>query len=49
LANDDAGAIELWETHAPVLRAVLPNAAAVEAAIGAYEFDSASTHLDHPQ
>ncbi len=48
LANDDAGAIELWETHAPMLRAVLPNAAAVEAAIGAYEFDSAFAQLDQP-
>jgi HPt (histidine-containing phosphotransfer) domain-containing protein len=41
LRQDDASASELWDTHAVVLRALYPNAQAIEAAISNFEFETA--------
>jgi CheY-like chemotaxis protein len=41
LANDDSEAAALWETHAPQLRALVPNAAAIEAAIAGFDYEEA--------
>ena len=47
LQQDDAGASELWETHAAVLRALYPDATAIETAIGNFEFETALALMDH--
>ena len=47
LRQDDAGASELWNIHAFVLRALYPNAAAIESAIGNFEFEIALELMDH--
>jgi hypothetical protein len=41
LAQNDANAAELWETHASELMALLPNGPEVHAAIAGYDFDLA--------
>jgi two-component system sensor histidine kinase/response regulator len=41
LAEDNAAAKELWDAHAGVLRALCTNAAQVEAAIDAFDFEEA--------
>jgi hypothetical protein len=41
LQQDDASASELWDTHAMVLRALYPEATAIEDAIGNFEFETA--------
>jgi signal transduction histidine kinase/CheY-like chemotaxis protein len=41
LAEDNADALGLWEIHAPVLGALCVNAAQVEAAIAAFDFEEA--------
>jgi HPt (histidine-containing phosphotransfer) domain-containing protein len=41
LAQNDANAAELWETHASVLMALLPNGLDVQAAIAGYDFELA--------
>jgi two-component system sensor histidine kinase/response regulator len=41
LAQNDANAAELWETHASALMALLPNGQEVHAAIAGYDFDLA--------
>ena len=41
LQQDDATAIERWETHALLLHAFYPQAAAIESAINRFEFDTA--------
>ena len=41
MAQSDANATELWEAHAPLLMALLPNAAQVHAAIAGYDFELA--------
>jgi two-component system sensor histidine kinase/response regulator len=41
LQQDDASASELWDAHAMVLRALYPEAAAIEEAIGNFEFETA--------
>jgi len=46
LANDDASAMELWESHAPALRALLAQAADIEAAINGYDFEAAITLME---
>jgi PAS domain S-box-containing protein len=45
LANDDANAIELWETHAVVLRALLAQTPGVEEAISGFDFEMALERL----
>ena len=47
LRQDDAGASELWNIHAVVLRALYPNAAAIETAIGNFDFEIALELMDH--
>jgi CheY-like chemotaxis protein len=41
VCQSDANATELWEAHAPVLMALLPNGAQVHAAIAGYDFELA--------
>ena len=41
LRLDDASALEWWEAHAAVLRTRLSNAAAIEAAVGEFDFEAA--------
>lgn len=41
VAQNDANATSLWEAHAPVLMALLPNGAQVHAAIAGYDFELA--------
>jgi two-component system sensor histidine kinase/response regulator len=41
LANDDARAAELWEAHARVFKALLPNGAEVDTAIRGFDFEYA--------
>ena len=41
LSQDDASAMELWESHAPLLQSRFANAAQIEAAINGYAFDDA--------
>jgi len=41
LACDDAGAVELWEANAPMLRALLVDCPGVEAAIAGFDFEAA--------
>jgi two-component system sensor histidine kinase/response regulator len=41
LANDDSEAAALWETHAPLLRVLVPNAAQIEAAIAGFDYEEA--------
>jgi HPt (histidine-containing phosphotransfer) domain-containing protein len=48
LRQDDASASELWNVHAFVLRALYPNAAAIETAIGNFDFEVALGLMDHP-
>jgi two-component system sensor histidine kinase/response regulator len=46
LQQDDASAGELWRTHAAALGALYPQAAAIEAAISNFEFDTALALMD---
>jgi HPt (histidine-containing phosphotransfer) domain-containing protein len=48
LRQDDASASDLWNIHAFVLRALYPNAAAIETAIGNFNFEIALELMDHP-
>jgi two-component system sensor histidine kinase/response regulator len=41
VAQSDANATQLWEAHAPVLMALLPNGAEVNAAMSGYDFELA--------
>ena len=41
LQDDDASALELWESHASVLHALFPEAKKIEAAISDFNFDEA--------
>jgi two-component system sensor histidine kinase/response regulator len=41
LQDDDPNALDLWESHAPLLRALHPEAKGIEAAIGGFDFDAA--------
>jgi signal transduction histidine kinase/predicted ATPase/DNA-binding response OmpR family regulator/HPt (histidine-containing phosphotransfer) domain-containing protein len=41
LVNNDANALELWETHTGILRPLFGQWAPIEAAISAYEFETA--------
>jgi len=41
LTNDDASVPELWESHARLLRVLYPNAARIEEAVNAYDFEAA--------
>jgi hypothetical protein len=41
LLQDDANALELWESHAPVLHALYPQAPKIEAAIACFAFEEA--------
>jgi signal transduction histidine kinase/CheY-like chemotaxis protein len=41
LAQDDAEAAALWEAHAAVLRALVPDAATVEEAIAGFDYEAA--------
>jgi PAS domain S-box-containing protein len=47
LEQDDASASELWDSHAVVLRALYPDATAIETAIGNFEFETALALMDH--
>ena len=49
LAQNDANATELWEAHAPVLMALLPHGAQVQAAIAGYDFDLAFELLQNSE
>jgi CheY-like chemotaxis protein/nitrogen-specific signal transduction histidine kinase len=46
LANNDANALELWEIHTGILRPLFGQWALIEAAIGAYEFETAMQLLN---
>ncbi len=46
LQEDDSAALELWESHASALSALIPNAQAVATAIGIYAFEEALEMLD---
>jgi hypothetical protein len=46
LGDDDAGAMDLWESHATALRARFANAAQIEAAITGYDFENALTLME---
>jgi two-component system sensor histidine kinase/response regulator len=46
LQEDDSAAVELWEAHASALRVMVPNAAAIESAIGDYAFEEALEMLE---
>ena len=46
LRQDDPQAAELWEAHASALRTLCPQAARIEAAIGAFSFDEALALLE---
>ena len=46
LQQDDASASELWDNHAVVLRALYADAAAIETAIGNFEFETALALMD---
>ena len=46
LANDDASVTELWESHARVLRVLFTNAAKIEDAINAYDFEAAMSLME---
>jgi len=48
LEQDDASAVELWETHARILRPVQGCWEAIEAALVAFDFDTALLHLNAP-
>jgi two-component system sensor histidine kinase/response regulator len=48
LQQDDAQAGELWEAQAPMLRALCPEAARIEAAIASFAFDEALALLPAP-
>jgi two-component system sensor histidine kinase/response regulator len=48
LAHDDASALELWETHARILRPLHPRWQETEAALNAFEFDTALLLLSEP-
>jgi hypothetical protein len=49
LEQDDASASELWDARAVVLRALYPEATAIETAIGNFEFETALTlTVRHP-
>ena len=48
LEQDDASAVELWETHARILRPVQGCWDAIEAALVAFDFDTALLHLNAP-
>jgi hypothetical protein len=41
LADDDARAAELWESHARVLKSILPQGARVDAAIRGFDLELA--------
>ena len=41
LIDNNANALEMWDTHVGILRPLLQQWAQVEAAIGAFEFESA--------
>jgi two-component system sensor histidine kinase/response regulator len=49
LAQNDANAAELWETHASALMALLPNGQEVHAAIAGYDFELAFELLQHTE
>jgi two-component system sensor histidine kinase/response regulator len=49
LANDDSSVTELWETHAHALSALFSNAAHIEAAINAYDFETAITLMEESE
>ena len=49
LAEDDAEAAALWESHAALLRAVVPQAAQVEAAIAGFDYEAALKILLAPR
>ncbi len=46
LRADDAGAVELWERHAPLLRALRTDWEPIERAISAFDFDAALSLLE---
>ncbi|MEI6839033.1 MAG: hypothetical protein WCK56_14670, partial [Alcaligenaceae bacterium] len=46
LQQDDASASELWDAHAVALRALYPNARAIETAISDFEFETALALMD---
>jgi hypothetical protein len=48
LQEDDSEAQSLWEAHAPYLHALLPQAIAVEQAIGGFDFEEALRLLRQP-
>jgi len=48
LVQDDASAVELWETHAQILRPLHPRWEAIEAALTGFEFDAAQLLLQSP-
>jgi CheY-like chemotaxis protein len=41
LLQDDASALDLWESHAPVLRSLYPQAQQIETAIASFDFERA--------
>jgi two-component system sensor histidine kinase/response regulator len=49
VAQSDANATELWEAHASVLMALLPNGLEVHAAIAGYDFELAFDLLQHTE
>jgi hypothetical protein len=49
LAQNDANAAELWETHASALMALLPNGQEVHAAIAGYDFELAFELLQNTE
>jgi HPt (histidine-containing phosphotransfer) domain-containing protein len=48
LRQDDAQAAALWEAHASVLKALVPQGDAVDAAINAFDFEDALALLEAP-
>ncbi len=46
LLDNNANALEIWETHADMLRALFARWTLIEAAIGAFEFDTALELMD---
>jgi two-component system sensor histidine kinase/response regulator len=49
LEDDDASAVELWETHVRLLKAVVPHGEQVDAAIRGFDFDLALQLLQSAQ
>ena len=48
LADDDAEAATLWESHAAVLRVLVAHAPQVEAAIAGFDYEAALQLLQEP-